>query len=172
MTPCIIAFPGGPYAMASAVEKKIKIGIAILFAALVINGLISYQATRTLIDDEQSVTHTYQVIGEIEGVLSTVKDAETGERGYIITGSDAYLEPYESALSQIDNRVRRLEMLTADNSPQQARIPVLQQKIADRLEGLKTGIDLRKNGDIEGAHQLIQGDRKSTRLNSSHIPLS
>ena len=143
--------------MASATEKKIKIGIAILFTALVINGLVSYRATRTLIDNQQRVTHTYQVIGEIEGVLSTLKDAETGERGYIITGSDEYLEPYQSALTQIDKRVRRVETLTADNPLQQARIPILKKKIADRLEGLKTGIDLRKSADIEGAHQLIQG---------------
>ena len=57
--------------MASALEKKIRIGIAILFAALVIDGLASYRATRTLIGNEQWVTHTYQVIGEIEGILST-----------------------------------------------------------------------------------------------------
>jgi PAS domain S-box-containing protein len=143
--------------MASAIEKKIRIGIAILFAALVINGLASYRATRTLISNEQWVTHTYQVIGEIEGILSTLKDAETGERGYIITGADTYLQPYEIALTQIDGRIRHLEMLTADNPAQQARIPILENKIADRLEGLKTGINLRKNGDIEGAHQLIQG---------------
>src|SRR5919108_1395713 len=101
--------------MASATEKKIKIGIAILFIALVINGLVSYRATRTLIDNQQWVTHTYQVIGEIEGVLSTLKDAETGERGYIITGSDAYLEPYNAALNQIDSRVQQLEALMANN---------------------------------------------------------
>ena len=81
--------------MASAIERKIKAGIAILFAALLINGLVSYRATRILIANQQRVAHTYQVIGEIEGVLSTLKDAETGERGYIITGSDAYLEPYQ-----------------------------------------------------------------------------
>jgi len=142
--------------MASALEKKIRIGIAILFAALVINGLASYRATRTLISNEQWVTHTYQVIGEIEGILSTLKDAETGERGYIITGADTYLEPYDAALRQIDARIRHLEMLTADNPRQQARIPILKNKIAARLEGLKTGITLRHNGDIEGAHQLIQ----------------
>src|SRR5438552_1788687 len=143
--------------MASALEKKIRIGIAILFAALVIDGLASYRATRTLIGNEQWVTHTYQVIGEIEGILCTLKDAETGERGYIITGADTYLEPYDAALRQIDARIRHLEMLTADNPRQQARIPILENKIAARLEGLKTGITLRNNGDIEGAHQLIQG---------------
>jgi len=142
--------------MASAIERKIQIFITILFLALLANGIVSYHATQILAANQQSVTHTYQVIVEIEGIMSTLKDAETGERGYIITGSDAYLQPYESALEQINSRVRRFESLTADNPRQQVRIPELEKKIAARLEGLKTGIDLRKSGDMEGARQLIQ----------------
>jgi PAS domain S-box-containing protein len=142
--------------MSFGIEKKIKTSIAVLFAALAVNGLLSYRAARTLSDNERWVTHTYAVIREIEGVLSTAKDAETGERGYIITGSDDYLEPYQSAMNQIDERIRRVETLTADNSRQQARIPTLKKKIADRLELLKTGIVLRRNGDTDGARQLIQ----------------
>jgi PAS domain S-box-containing protein len=143
--------------MASALEKKIRVAVTILFAVLVASGLASYRATRTLLENEASVAHTDEVISEIERVLSTLKDAETGERGYIITGADTYLEPYEAALTQIDAQVRHLEMLTADNPRQQARIPLLERKISDRLDGLKTGINLRRSGDIEGAHQLIQG---------------
>ena len=142
--------------MPAALVQKIRVGIAILFGALMINGLISFRATRTLTANEQWVTHTYQVIGEIEGVLSALKDAETGERGYIITGVDAYLQPYEYGLRQIDIRLVHVEILTKDNVGQQARIPVLKKLIADRLEVLKAGIILRKNGNVDGAQKLIQ----------------
>lgn len=141
--------------MTLSIENKIKLGAGIMVAVLLINAVVSYRATGTLVNNEHRVSHTYQVLTELEVTLSTVKDAETGERGYIITGSDAYLEPYQAALAQIDDHVRKLKELTADNPARQADIPVLERKIADRLDSLKGGIALRRSGDTEGAVELI-----------------
>ena len=141
--------------MTWSVETQIKLGVGLTAIVLLVNALLSYGATRTLINNDQLVRHTYQVINELEVTLSTLKDAETGERGYIITGLDAYLEPYQNAVAQIDAQVGKLRELTVDNPSQQARIPLLARKIADRLDSLRTGIDLRRSGDVEGAHQLI-----------------
>jgi PAS domain S-box-containing protein len=138
-----------------SVEKRIKFGVVCILAILLANALLSYQATRTLINNDQWVRHTYQVINELEVILSTVKDAETGERGYIISGLDNFLEPYQAALAEIDNRIQALKALTADNPAHQARIPVLQRKINDRIESLKMGIALRRTGDAAGAYRLI-----------------
>jgi PAS domain S-box-containing protein len=138
-----------------SVEKKIKFGVVCILTVLLANALLSYQATKTLISNDQWVRHTYQVINELEVLLSTVKDAETGERGYIISGLDSFLDPHQAALAEIDNRIRTLKELTADNPAQQTRIPVLQRKINDRIESLKMGIVLRRSGDTEGAYRLI-----------------
>src|SRR5689334_13440650 len=100
--------------MRGPVETKVKLGAGITLIVLLINAVLSYVATRTLISNDEWVRHTYQVISELELTLSTVKDAETGERGYIITGSDAYLEPYNAAIAQIDQRVQHLKEITAD----------------------------------------------------------
>ena len=50
------------------------------------------------------MTHTHQVRGELADLLSELKDAETGQRGYVITGDESYLEPYKSALTAIKSR--------------------------------------------------------------------
>jgi len=142
--------------MSSSIENKVRIGLAILFIVLLANGLASYRATQTLIANEQRVAHSHQVIGEIESILSTIKDAETGERGYLITGSEDFLAPYNDALAQIDRQVKHFEVLTADNPRQQARIPTLRQKIADRLAILKRGIEIHRSGDAAGAQQLTK----------------
>src|SRR5207249_597994 len=134
---------------------QIKLGVSLTLIVLLANALLSYAATRTLINNDQWVRHTYQVLNQLEVTLSTLKDAETGERGYVITGLNVYLEPYQTAAGQIDGHIGKLRELTADNPAQQARIPLLDRKITDRLDILKTGIDLRRTGDIEGAHQLI-----------------
>src|SRR6185295_18587961 len=60
-------------------EKKIAVGIAVVLMVLVINALISYRATRRLIDNNQWVTHTHEVLAELEATLSIAKDAETGQ---------------------------------------------------------------------------------------------
>src|SRR5436853_5365312 len=141
--------------MTLSAEDKTRLGVVIMLAVLVINGFVSYRATRKFVENEQWVSHTHEVLAELEATLSTLKDAETGERGFIITGADEYLEPYQTALGRIDRHVEKVKQLTADNPRQQTRIPVLERKIADRLEGLKTGINLRKNNDTEGMRQLI-----------------
>ena len=141
--------------MTLSVEKKITFGVVLTLAVLLINAFLSYQATRILIDNDQRVRHTYRVINELELTLSTVKDAETGERGYIITGLDEYLTPYYVAVAQIDKHIHTLTELTAENPTQRARIPALQSKIRDRVESLRLGIEYRRSGDVEDANHLI-----------------
>src|SRR3954469_24583494 len=128
--------------MMGLVEKRIKLGTFLIFLVLLVNSILSYQAARRVVRDEEWVRHTYQVITQLEAILSTIKDAESGERGYIITGSEADLQPYHAALSNIEGQVRSLEELTADNPQQQERIPILRNNIDGRIELLKTGVAL------------------------------
>src|SRR5690348_7733696 len=109
--------------MKGSTEKKIGVGIAVVLAALVINAFISYRAMRRVITNNEGVTHTHEVLTELEATLSTMIDAETGQRGFLITGENAYLEPYQTALAQIDVHLLNLKRLTADNKLQQARLP-------------------------------------------------
>jgi len=137
------------------IEKKIMIGAGLILAVLIINALVSYGATRRLIDHEQQVTHTSKVLAELESVMSTMKDAETGERGYLITGETPFLEPYQEAIGQINGRLERLRQLTADDPNQQALIPALERRIADRLDNLKRQIERKKSGASEGVRQVV-----------------
>src|SRR5215475_2040052 len=103
-------------------EKKIIAGASLILVILLINALISYRATRILIDNERLVTHTYEVIAELEGVMDTIDDAETGERDYLLTGEESYLKSYQSAVDEIHARESRLGQITADNGNQQTRL--------------------------------------------------
>jgi CHASE3 domain sensor protein len=61
-------------------------------ALLVANTVVSYRNTLKLISNQRLVTHTQQVLTQLETTLSTLKDAETGQRGYLITGEERYLQ--------------------------------------------------------------------------------
>src|SRR5215510_1761179 len=109
--------------MRCTIEKKIMAGAGLVLAILLINALVSYRVTRRLIDNEGLVAHTHEVLTELVDVMSTMDDAETGERGYLLTGEKSYLEPYQSAVGAIHARVDKLVQLTADSPNQQAHIP-------------------------------------------------
>ena len=123
------------------VEKKIAVGFGLLLAILLVVGFVSYRNTRKLIRDSNLVAHSHEVLDELEGTLSAVKDAETGQRGFIITGDEEYLRPYDAALPAIGRRLMRLKELTEGDTSQRLKLAELESKIADRLALINDSID-------------------------------
>ena len=80
----------------------------------------------------------------VRRIISLMKDAETGQRGYIITGEPTYLDPYNGAIARLDEQIKLLEKLGAGDLTLQGRIPALKNRIADTLRILEEGIILRK----------------------------
>ena len=146
------------------VGMKIGAGFALALAILVAIGTVTYRSTAKLTETAEWVAHTYRVLDELEGVLSGMKDAETGQRGYILTGDEKYLEPYRGAQVSVDQGVKSLRDLTKDNVNQQRRLDILEPLI-DGNEGkfalLQETIDLRKDSTkgFQAALQLIRTDK-------------
>lgn len=146
-----------------SIKNKIVGGFALGSAILLTSGLVGYTRTLTLIQDSRWTAHTQEVLKELQRTIATITDAETGQRGYIITGEETYLEPYNKAIFAIDKRIQRLRKLTADNVNQQRRINVLQLKISDRFEILKYTIELRKTKGYNAAWEFVlTGSGKQT----------
>src|SRR5215470_11836786 len=123
-------------------------GIAALTPLLI--ATVSYRNANLLIDTERWVTHTQQVRTELADLLSLLKDAETGQRGYLITGDgylitgeESYLEPYKGALPALKATLANVKKLTGDNSNQQRRLAAITPLIDSKLAELKQTIDLR-----------------------------
>jgi CHASE3 domain sensor protein/CheY-like chemotaxis protein len=115
-------------------------------------------SARRLAENEQMVAHTHEIIGELEALLSTLKDAETGQRGYLLTQDEKYLQPYEDALQKVQPRFDRIKELTSDNPDQQARLAVLGPKINLRLDELRQTVALVKKGDRPAAMKVARSD--------------
>src|SRR5438105_2655093 len=101
------------------VGTKIGMGFGLALAVLAAIGVTAYLSTRRLVDNGERVTHTHQVLETLESILSLMKDAETGQRGFVLTGKDSYLEPYTGAKGAIGTRINDLRDLTHDNKDQQ-----------------------------------------------------
>jgi methyl-accepting chemotaxis protein len=146
------------------VGMKIGSGFALALAILVIIGAVAYHSIGKLTDTARWVDHTQQVLVTLENVLSTMKDAETGQRGYLLTGEDKYLEPFHVAQGAIDGEMKALRELTKDNLNQQRRIDVLEPlirskdgKLAELLETIEVRKD--KTRGFDAALQIVRADK-------------
>ncbi|SFS00896.1 His Kinase A (phospho-acceptor) domain-containing protein [Granulicella pectinivorans] len=119
----------------------------LLFGAVIVvalNAWFAFRSVQVLVQGEMWMQHTWQVILQVEKVMSSAKDAETGNRGYLITGDDAYLEPYHEALADLPAELNTFASLTSDNASQQARLVELRAILQQRIALLKQGIALKK----------------------------
>src|ERR1700676_2159420 len=99
--------------------RKIAAGFTLSFALLAVVGTVAYTSINTLMNTNHAVTHTHEVLEHVVNVLGLLKDAETGQRGYVITGDETFLDPYRSGVGSIPKVVQELRQLTADNPNQQ-----------------------------------------------------
>jgi methyl-accepting chemotaxis protein len=139
-----------------SVGTKIGMGYGLALMILIIIGVVSYRSTAGLIETANLVEHTHRVLRGLEDLLSVMKDAETGQRGFIITGEESYLEPYQSAIRLIDQKVKEIRALTADNAQQQRRLDTLEPLIEKRLAILTERIDLRRGKGFEVAAEAVR----------------
>jgi methyl-accepting chemotaxis protein len=137
--------------------RKIAAGFTLSFALLAVVGTVAYTSINTLMNTNHAITHTHEVLEHVANVLSLLKDAETGQRGYVITGDEAYLEPYQSGVGGIPNVLKELRQLTADNPDQQKRIDEVEPLITAKLAELKQTIDLRRKGNLEDTAKIVRG---------------
>ncbi|MCU0526794.1 MAG: response regulator [Elainella sp. Prado103] len=141
--------------------NRLKIGTKIgasfalglgIFAGIAI---VAYQGINRLVETSRREAHTYQVIERLAHLDAEIKGAETGQRGYLITGRDIYLAPYNDALNDIDEIFVELRQLLADHPAQQARLNQLEPIVQRRIEVMQTRIDLRREQGFAAAQQGV-----------------
>src|SRR5690606_9644189 len=103
------------------------ISCVLMLALLLINGFISYHAIKRLILNEDKVHQTLNTLNIIKDTFSAIQDADTGERGYLISGEEIYLKPYYAALQKINIHLNHLLQLESDIQTQRPRIYALTQ---------------------------------------------
>jgi len=141
------------------VGTKISLGFAVTLAIFVIVGAVSYRSVTKQSEAAVWVAHTREVQTQLTELLSSLQDAETGQRGYVITGVEGYLAPYSDGSARTEQIRRHIAELVADNPRQQARADALAPLIADKLAELQQTVDARKARDFAAAQSLVLSDR-------------
>ena len=131
------------------------LALAATLALLAANGLASYGSLATVSDNDSWVAHTHEVLAVLADMLSTLKDAETGQRGFLLTGQHVYLKPYDAARARVRDKLAELERLTSDNRSQHEKIADLSVLIDRRMAVLRRTVDLRKEGRPDEANRIV-----------------
>lgn len=103
-------------------KKLIVPSFALALLVLLLIGVGAHRQGMENARAAQWVSQTFEVRGELNATLSLMQDVETGSRGYLLTGQDSYLEPFNNATAQIEPTIQNLRRLTADNPEQQSRL--------------------------------------------------
>jgi PAS domain S-box-containing protein len=153
--------PAAAVWLRGSAQRKVQGGFAFALACLAVVSVVSYLGVMRLTDNVGWAEHTHEVLESLELLLSTATDAESAERGYVITGDSSYLEPYQRAVQGAGALQKRLAQLTADNPVQQQRVQSLGTLTNRRLAELRAVIELRQNQDFESARkEILAGNGK------------
>jgi CHASE3 domain sensor protein len=141
----------------ATLSRPALIGALPVVIALMLSGVISFSYNRLLKEYRDDVDHTFQVMSAIDNALLQLQDAETGQRGFIITGDESYLAPFEAGRNKLVEVLSRLRGLVSDNTEQQARIESLQRLADGKLSELQDTIVTRKQEGLEPARRKVIG---------------
>lgn len=140
--------------------------------AVVLIAYFSYSSLQSRAQAASLVSRTFELVGQLQGLLSSVKDAETGQRGYLLTGSEQYLEPFNTAKASLPGQLAKVRELLSSNPLQQQRIDSVEHLIADLLAELGQTVDTRRAGNPEAARALVRSDRGKTSMDSIRAVLA
>src|SRR5260221_1050491 len=136
-------------------NKKILSGFIICSMVMLVVAIISFRNSEKFIDTNQWVNHTHEVLYELDQISGSAVDAETGARGFVITGEENYLEPYNTSRATLAEHVNKATALTKDNPAQQSNIEGIPKLIKAHLGHLETCIQLLKAQYFEITKALL-----------------
>ncbi|MEO1480674.1 MAG: CHASE3 domain-containing protein [Myxococcota bacterium] len=141
------------------IGRRMAFGYAIAVVTASSIGAVAYTNIGYLVETAAWVAHTHIVLERIGKIQVLLNDAETGQRGYLLTGADRYLAPYDNALTAIHETADEIQTLTEDNPRQQKRLAELRPYIRSKLDELNETIELRRNEGFDAALAVVLTDR-------------
>ncbi|MFC4255717.1 response regulator [Altererythrobacter xixiisoli] len=153
-------------------QRWSAIGLALGLAFFLVSGAVAYLNIQKLRESDEAIRHTHSVLSALDDLLSAAQDAETGQRGYLLTGSEAYLEPYSNAAAGLASQLRNVATLTRDNPTQQANLVLLRRHVDAKLAELRETISLRRTEGLVAAVAVVTSDRGKVEMDAIRAQLN
>jgi len=144
-------------------ETKLVIALGAGLLSIIVLGAMQYHAARRVVEDNRWVSHTQDVLRELEATEKQLNDADGCAQSFVISGDEAGLASCQQASEKIGRHLQNLRTLVADNEPQQHRLANVEASTGVSLRAIQQEIDLRKSGQLqaEGLAQMESSIRRS-----------
>jgi CHASE3 domain sensor protein len=136
--------------------QKLSIGTGAALGLLALMGFVSYVSIHQMIGGQQAVAATNQNIARLDAVVGRTVDAENAQRGYVTTGDVQYLEPLNSAFSDVEDAIQGLERATEDNPAQRSNLDKLAPMVSKRFKEINAVIATRKRTGRDSAAAALK----------------
>jgi len=154
------------------IKQILPLGFGVIILIVSLSSLITLNSTSTLKESSDWVAHTYQVQSMLRGLEKSLVDAETGQRGFIITGEDEFLEPYNQTEQNLDDDFDQLSDEISDNPEQLERLAKLEELAQEKLAELQQTINLKKAGQDEIVLNIVLSSQGKQIMDNIRIKLA
>ncbi len=143
--------------MPNSFKRNIVVGFGFSLLILIISSVASFISIRNLLNSSDWVDHTHQNIIEMEKVQTLLLEAETNQRGFLLTENNVFTEPVQTNLIDIRSQISKIKQMTVDNPEQQNNINQLIKTVDARLSILTEGLKFKEQGGEVHSDLLSQG---------------
>lgn len=150
--------------MRNSVEHQVALGAVASVLMLISIGWLSHYTTNRLVVTQKWVAHTHEVIATLESGLAILTDAETKQRGYLLTGSDQFLRDCQAAQAQVAGWYKQIRQITSDNPQAQHQLDVLEPLISQKLAVLNERIKVRQEQGIQATAEDLKSLQQGKAL--------
>jgi PAS domain S-box-containing protein len=147
-------------------SDKVRLFFILMSAVLIIGIAASYFAGRAALDAIARIREFDAAIEAIQDLRSTIQDAETGQRGYLLTHRANYLAPYEEAIATIHQRLQAAQKLAKAGLLQEKQVSELGKSINAKIEELRKTVSLVQSGRIPAAMEIVRSDTGERTMES------
>ena len=139
--------------------SRLSLTLLCALAVVLLIGFLSYRSWISFDRHTEQLEATQQLISGINALLLSLTDAETGQRGFLLTGDERYLEPYRQARTDIPVLLKSFGTASLAHPDQAQRVERLNPLVNQKLEELEQTIELRRGKNLDAALAVVRTDR-------------
>lgn len=147
-------------------KRNLLIGYSISLALLILSSVASYISIQNLRSSAFSVNYTNEIIKNLDNIIMSLKDAEAGQRGYLLTGDEKFLNPFDGAYQNAKEYAENVKKLTINNPEQQRDIARVKKYVDDRFSIMQRVIDLKEKSNEINTEVLEMGRQAAIQIST------
>lgn len=141
--------------MPKKIIRNLQVGVGFSLLILIASSVASYLSIQNQLENREKLSASRRSITAVKDVLVALLDAETGNRGYQLTGRESFLQPFNKSLEELPKAIERAKALNIDNKNQLDRLDKLEQNVKDNINNIKIFVENRRKGIVMTQQQFL-----------------